>query len=714
MNKFTVILAVIFFSFTTGHAQNLLKKVPSNASMVIKYSGENFTKNLPLKKMEAYPFIKENLFKLLKIDSLTTMENTGIDFEQDLYQYMVTEDSTMNFITLLHLKNIPQFLKILDAQSIAEVKAEKKNGYEWLAVSADTYVGWNNESAMIVFSHYANPNSYYSYYTATDTASAYMDSLAKMATVDTAAMAAVPEETEKPSKDIQKSKTITPKSKATQKKSPAKPVKGKKKQKAPAKEPEVVEEIRDAPPIDEATIDKANDEEITVVEPITGYYDSAYEIKRKDWELEQEKITAARQKKVSTELIENGFNKPINSVENEVSYKKIIDPAAHVSGWFNYADLMQQYWSALYGGMFFPRYSRYPRIYGGLGRSFDGIDNADKIGIHSAVNIFFDKDKMRVEQKTYTGETDMKNFGKDLFNSKQSEGLAKLVNPDNIGYFSASVNTEAMSKYYYKWIKQYFNSISFIGEYSDIVNVYVDLLEIIIDEKAISELMPGNYMFVLHDMKTKEVTYTDYVYDDDFKSTEVKKKKQELSPNFTFAMETRNEAFMKKVAGVPLKYTKKGDYNYLDRGGYYELVFDSAKNVLNSLYFMVKDGRVIITTSKANIDMALANSGYNLDAETKKSILKNNYSFKLNSKRLIQQIGPELSTGVNKKISNYLMENIGDLKMESKLEDGMIQGTTTMAITGNHTNSLEFFFNVIDSINNIIKKDKEESEQKFD
>src|ERR1700712_5317156 len=100
MNKFILALAVGFFSLTVLHAQNLLGKVPSNASMVIKYSGENFSKNLLLKKLESYPFVKDNLFKMLKVDSLTTLENTGIDLQQDIFQYLLTEDSTMNFISL--------------------------------------------------------------------------------------------------------------------------------------------------------------------------------------------------------------------------------------------------------------------------------------------------------------------------------------------------------------------------------------------------------------------------------------------------------------------------------------------------------------------------------------------------------------------------------------------------------------------------------------
>jgi hypothetical protein len=77
----------------------------------------------------------------------------------------------------------------------------------------------------------------------------------------------------------------------------------------------------------------------------------------------------------------------------------------------------------------------------------------------------------------------------------------------------------------------------------------------------------------------------------------------------------------------------------------------------------------------------------------------------------MERLGTEFSTDVNKKISDYVMKNIGDIKMESSLKDGMIQGTTIMNINGNHSNSLEFFFNLMDSINSIIEKDKQEKEK---
>ncbi|HOZ80296.1 MAG TPA: hypothetical protein PLY34_20030, partial [Ferruginibacter sp.] len=138
------------------------------------------------------------------------------------------------------------------------------------------------------------------------------------------------------------------------------------------------------------------------------------------------------------------------------------------------------------------------------------------------------------------------------------------------------------------------------------------------------------------------------------------------------------------------------------------------KYPISSLFFMVKDGKGIVTTSKEVIDMTINNTGFTLDAATKNAVLNNNMSLRIDTKKLIQQINPQLSTDASKKISKYLEDNMGDVQMQGGLKDGMMQTTATMSITGNNTNSLEFFFNMIDEINNIIEKDKEERNQKID
>jgi hypothetical protein len=247
-----------------------------------------------------------------------------------------------------------------------------------------------------------------------------------------------------------------------------------------------------------------------------------------------------------------------------------------------------------------------------------------------------------------------------------------------------------------------------------VVDVYVDLLQIMIDEKGIADLTPGNYLFVMHDMKTKQVEYTDYVYDKEYNSTPVQKKKKELSPNFSFVMDTRKEAFMQKLAKLPLKYAKKEKLNYTDKGGYYELAFDSTKYPVSSLYFMVKDGKGIVTTNKDVITNTQANKGFMADEETKNSILNNNYAAKVDSKKLFEILGTEASTSTNKKICAYMQENMGDIKTEMSYKDGMIQGSTILKINGKHSNSLEWFFNMVESVNNIYDEARAEDAKRVD
>lgn len=688
MNRIILALIILIFGITICPAQNLLSKIPAQASMVIKYSGENFSKAVQMKKIDSYGFVKEHLSKALKLDSLTSLGELGIDFEKDIYQYITMQDSATSFVSLFNLNDPAKFLKLLDANYKAEMKPEKKNTYEFLAISANTYVGWNNEKAVLVLSNYQNTERYPYYTSTTDSTVAAIH--APMA--DTAISLEPPGEEkieEIIEAPIQKPKTVKKKPVAGKKKIIREPAK----KAIPKKKPvEIIDEeikVEDIP--EKITEDSEAD-----------HNDSLEQAKRKAWDEEQERNTKAKQKLAAGNIIETSFNGVFTSIENDISYKKVIDPAAHMALWINSDNILNQYWSTFYGG--FSPYRNYYK---------NNITNTSNDAYRTGVNVYFDKERMRIEQRSFSPDEAMSNLGKELFNSKQSAGLAGYINPDNIGYLSMSINTEAMAAYYYKLIKQYLNNTPYISEYSEVVDVYVDLLEIIIDEKALAELMPGNYMFVLHDMKTKQVSYSTYEYDEDFKYKEVKKTKMELSPDFTFVMESKKEGFMQKVLKLPLKYAKKEKFNYTEKDGYYEYVFDEGKYPLSSLYFMMKDGKLVVTTSKASIDMAIGNTGYSLDADTKNAVLNNNYSMKINSKKLIQELSGQMNTNLNKKICAWLEENMGDVKMETRYKDGMMQGNTIMNISGNHTNSLEFFFNMIDAINTIMENDKQEKEQKL-
>ncbi|MBL0144594.1 MAG: hypothetical protein IPP48_01340 [Chitinophagaceae bacterium] len=163
MKKHLTTSALLICIAFLSNAQNLISKIPQSASIVVKYAGENFTKNISLQKIDSYHFIKNDFFKMLHIDTLTSIQNLGVNFEQDAYQYITNEDTSLNFVTLFPLKNKEQFLRTLKSKYNSAGRFEKKNGYDFYTVSPETYVGFTETTAVIVNSTYQNRRSYYDY-----------------------------------------------------------------------------------------------------------------------------------------------------------------------------------------------------------------------------------------------------------------------------------------------------------------------------------------------------------------------------------------------------------------------------------------------------------------------------------------------------------------------------------------------------------------------
>ena len=147
MKKFIVSVILCCTAFSVTHAQDFLSIVPSNATVVIKYSGDNFSKTLPVEKLDRYGFIKNDLFKMLKLDKRTTLKNIGIDFGRDFYQYISMDDTCMSFVSLLTIKNEAQFLKLIKANFGTTQKITVKNGYSFIPLSETGYIGWNKSKA---------------------------------------------------------------------------------------------------------------------------------------------------------------------------------------------------------------------------------------------------------------------------------------------------------------------------------------------------------------------------------------------------------------------------------------------------------------------------------------------------------------------------------------------------------------------------------------
>lgn len=664
MKKSLLIVWVLIANTGLIHAQTLLNKVPANASMVIKYAGENFKTLMPIEKIDNFEFVKKNLYKIIGADTLTSLKNTGIAFEKDNYQYALATDSSLSFITLLNLQDAAQFAQFVKAAYGSKKQPIVQDNYTTITLSDNMYVGWSSTEAVIVNSTYLKKTSYYTHKYETTKADTSIVVDEKITEVIIA-----PQPKKKPT--INKNGYKVPQKKGT-----------KSKKTTPAKK------TKPKPKVDTA-----------IVAPYDYHVeDSIDDIKRELWEQQQNTIARVQQQSIAKGILNNTFLNTYTSIATAIDYNTIIEKNAHISLWINNSKLTALYQNYSFSSLY------------SLKEATNTIQKTDTaVGYNSALNIYFEKTKMRMVQKSFSRDEVLNKLTEQVMQSKQKSKFINYINPGNLGYLSVSVNTEAMINYYYSLLKEYLKNSNYVGEYTDMVSVYIDLLAIMIDEKGIANLTPGNYLFVLHNMQTKTVQYTDYSYDNEYNKKEEIKTKKELSPNFTYLMETNNEKFMERIARLPLKYAEKNGFVYKDRNGYYELVIDSSKYPISSLYFMVKDGAVMITTNFAALNMHINNTAFVVDEAAKQNIENNNYAMMLDAKNIFKTMQSQASTKANKLTCEYLKNNIDIVQSNSQYKDGMIQGTTSMSITGEHENSLAFFFNMLNSL--IAIQDNETAEE---
>ena len=692
MNMKKIFIALAFSQLTIAaiNAQQLVKQVPAKASVVIKYAGNNLSKKLPVNKADTYNFIKSTLLKALKTDSIQSINDIGIDFEKDTYQYVDITDSAINFVSLINLQNEAAFLRFITALKPQQVSGDKKTGYQFLAISDNSYLGWNKQLAVIVNTTYTpKSGDYYAQATTADSAVVDITAMTDSATVPATNIEGNIEQ----EKAMEAAKKAAEEAvKAAKKKTVTKSGKAKKpgvKKKAGTAAPQKKKKPQHEPTEEEMQL---------IADEMQRVKDSIETAKRDEWYMQQQIVKVNMQKNMAENIANNFFNGNLvtASIENDSAFKELVNNTADISLLLDYDNIFSQY-SKLFSGRIL--HQAYPPM--------DGL----QMGIKAGINLYFDKDKVRLESDMFSKDASLSQLVKKMYDNKQSQALTGLVNPDNIAYLSMSMNMEAMENYYYQFFRKYLSNMSYTKEYADIIDAYIDLMEIVIDEKAIAELVPGNFMMVLHSVESKTVTYKDYEYDKDFNKTEVEKTKTEIAPNFSIAMETKNEKFLQKLVNLPLKYAEKGKYNYKKVNDYYILSFDPKNNPIEKLYFLVKNGVLLVTTSIDCINNSISGKSFATEAGIKNSIMNNNYSAKLNSKKLIESIGKEFSADTNKKMVDWLQQNLGDFMMESGLKDGKPHSTASFNVVGEYPNSLQYLFNMIDSLNNIIQNDKKDKEE---
>lgn len=653
------LLFLVFCFSATIFAQDLANKVPANAPFGLCFNGKNLNEKVALKTIQEYPWMQTLLEKELKFLP-KDLSQTGIDLTNKQYQYYINKDTVMNYVMLIPLNNAASFEKLIQGKYGDSIKIKKQGTYNSTSTSKNHHLAWNEKFAVLINASYKRPTKYndaepYSDLTSIDTASVFVDSAA--------VYSAVAESAEKP---LAEAKSVS---------NPEKNNKAKKgKTKKGKKNKKIIEEPKIIEPTEEeiyAAQDKANAE--------------LEETNRKLEELENKKTDSIESLKINT-IVDLIFKETFDSKTAAVNTTifKDNDPK---SDFFVYADL-DALTSQLYSG------------FAGVSAAYLGIYKNGILNSNYHINGYFEKDRIRLSQAMTPKNEETKKSYQDMFDSKIDKNLMNYVGNNVLGYYSIAMNTQAIINYEYKILKNTLNSVyqtyskEAIGNEADVL---IDGIALLLDEKAISDLIPGNALFVLHDLKKVKREYVSIEYNENYEQLEVKGTKEEIQPDFTFLLNTKNESFVNKLLQLPLNKNKYTATDYQLTNGYYTIHFEK-DNLLENLYIGQKNGVIMVTTANENIENLIQQKVMPLQANFKKAISKNNSAAWVDLQKIITASKTELNNDSKSNYYDIALKNAGEITMESKFKNGAIVSESSYTIKGEHTNSLQYFFDVLNEL----------------
>ena len=333
-----------------------------------------------------------------------------------------------------------------------------------------------------------------------------------------------------------------------------------------------------------------------------------------------------------------------------------------------------------------------------LGNSFNPYNfmNIDKLygGLSLVAKLNFNENEAVIKTE-YTMNDEMAELYKPMYNGKINKNFVKYINEDNmLGYMSLNLSTEGVLKAYPNLASSLFDTGS--GEtISESVALGAKVFSLLIDEEGASKILRGDMFLALTNLTEKQVTYTDYEYDEDFNYKEVEKTKTETIPDFMFMFTSEEQEIFNRLVRIGVKEKQLEANN-----GVYQLI-DLPKSTPFNIYVMYKDNTVFLGSSLK--DMSAIQSGRfvsKLSGAHKKNITKNASSIFVNGKKIIAQIPVESFPRELRNKVDFLTSNTEDVKFNfQKIKGNSMKGELIWEIPSEgHKNSFVYFINMIDAM----------------
>ena len=319
-----------------------------------------------------------------------------------------------------------------------------------------------------------------------------------------------------------------------------------------------------------------------------------------------------------------------------------------------------------------------------------GFNGKDLIGVDEiTANLYFEKDNANMKVDVSVDD-ELKDAFKKMYNKKMSTNLLKNLNSKEIlAFFSLSVNSEEVLLQYPRLVKKMYGMM--LPGKEEEIEFGTDLFSLIIDEKAIGDLVTGDVLLVLNDFSKKEVEYTTYKYDEEYKRTEVVETKEETVPDITFMIGTKEEALLNKLFQIGKKY------KVLDADKNIYKFTKTSNNIPFGIYVLVKNNVLYFTTSEEGaLNIYNSTKDYK-SSEHSKIIRKNSLVTYFNIHKTMGEFSDLSFKKPEKKAFDFGYKNLKDVYLKvSKVKGNKISSELRLNTSGNQENSLKLllsFFN---------------------
>ncbi|CAH0139234.1 hypothetical protein [Chryseobacterium sp. Bi04] len=655
----------LVFGFSIVLAQNSMK-VPNDAVFYMEVNGKQLNNKINWNKLN--PLLHELSKKSKEKPSWTDYSKTGIKYDAIQYHYASFNDSIKTYHTHFIIDNKEKFQEFINSIKKKGQETSGKNNYSYVDIDDDIFVAWNGSRAVLSLISYTKP--YKDLWA--DEAATVADSVA--VAVDSVSVDSVyAEELEKPFDYKDEIKNLKEDIKYLR-------------ESIKDNNTEIARIQKDIKYLQKHHQYPKEKEEVLVPEPEgEGDYGSEYDDSESEKAYQKEQDSIRRENfKVVKKYAEDHFDQYFSSNLEVEASKEMLTFKDVNSDVFVYTD----YGRIVNDGIYGKAMKRYD-----FGQVFQNMYNSN-----SAYNLYFDKDKVKLINNYQHKNAEMQKNISSIYKGKKNRKLLDLINEKSIGYYAVNINGGKVFDAIYSLIQD-----SGEAKYKKELELIMETMKIVLDEEAITKIAPGNGIFVLNELKSKKVDYTDYEYDDDYNEKEVKKTKDVAVPNFTFAFATENEGYWNRIFNV-LTTNKKLAKNFSKVGNFYTFKDDKKEGYLDQLFFTVKDGVVYLTSSTDNITTAHSQS--EVSRKWAKDSSRYPLSGRLDLQTLLIGLDKEFESPSERKTLDLFRKNVGELYYKTEVKEESIQTEMDYNIKNSSENSLMYFFDLFNEIFKIKDSEK--------